>query len=113
MECGDDLDEVLQGSAQAIQTPDDQGVPFPHVANCIVQALPLCGSSTHRVGVDFYAAGACELILLQVEVLVLGRDPGKLRALAMTAASAGLRLTYDRSRSTVEPGNRGYLGDVR
>ena len=30
----------------------------------------------------------------------------------MTAPLAGLRLTDDPSRSTVEPGNGGYLGDV-
>ena len=30
----------------------------------------------------------------------------------MTAPPAGLRLTNDPSRSTVEPGNGGYLGDV-
>ena len=32
--------------------------------------------------------------------------------LALTAPPAGLRLTNDPSRSTVEPRSRGYLGDV-
>ena len=73
---GHHLDQVLERAAQAIEPPDDEGVPFPEIGEDVLQDGPLGLRATGRFLVDLAAAGLLQRIELQVEGLFPGRDPG-------------------------------------
>jgi hypothetical protein len=70
------FDQVLEGSAQAIKAPDDEGDALPQIADGLVQDGPGRLRSTRRFSVDLAAAGLRERIELQIKGLFPGRDPG-------------------------------------
>ena len=57
VEACDRLDEVLEGAAEPVQVPDNEGVALPDVVEGFVQTYPLCLCSGGRVGED--PAAAC------------------------------------------------------
>ena len=75
-QCRDHLDQVLERPTQAIETPDDERIPFPEIAEDLVQLWSLGFRPTGGLGIDLAAAGLLQRIQLQVESLFSGRDPG-------------------------------------
>ncbi len=73
---GDDLQQVLQRAPQPVQPPHDEGVAGPKEGERLVQPRPLRPGAADRVGEQAPAAGLLERVALQVERLLLGRDPG-------------------------------------
>ena len=63
-------------AAQAIELPDGEGVPRPEEGDRSVQADSFIFGAAGDVGEDPRAAGLLEGILLEIEVLVAGRDAG-------------------------------------
>ena len=49
VEVGDRLDEVLEGAAKPVQSPDDQAVAFPEVAERLVKTYALCLGAACRI----------------------------------------------------------------
>ena len=71
VQAGDGLDEVVEGSAEAVEPPDDQGVAVPDVVEGFVQPGALCLCSACGVGEDLGAAYLLQGILL-IKGLVCG-----------------------------------------
>src|SRR4051794_7141578 len=68
----DGLDEVLEGAAQPVQPPDNQGVVCTQMGECLSEARAVRDGSGDRVGVDVLAAGRCQGVLLEGEGLIKG-----------------------------------------
>ena len=88
LEGGDDLDEVPQGAAQAVQAPDDQGIAGAHVGQRLREAGPLGGRAALGIGEHTLTAGSLEGILLQGEGLLVGRDAGVANQHALLSQNA-------------------------
>jgi hypothetical protein len=41
-QCGDGVDQMAKTSPQPIQSPDNQRIPFPQVADRLSKTRPLC-----------------------------------------------------------------------
>jgi hypothetical protein len=52
VQAGDGLDEVVEGSSEPVEPPDDQGVACPDVVEGFVQPGALCLCSACGVGED-------------------------------------------------------------
>ena len=67
------FNEVLERAAKPIEPPDDEDVPFPEEVQGFLQAFALLLGPADCISEDFDTAGRFERVLLEVEVLVLGR----------------------------------------
>src|SRR5215469_10269047 len=68
------LDEMLQGTAKPVQLPHDQRVSFAGVINGFGQTSARIDSAAGNIAEDLFAPGFMESVLLQVRILVSGRD---------------------------------------
>src|SRR4051794_12098674 len=71
----DRLNEMLKGSAKAVQPPNGNGVSCANVGDRLIEPLALCLCPACGVGEDFGAASFLERVQLQIQGLVSGRDP--------------------------------------
>ena len=63
------LDQVFQRAAQAIEPPDNEGVPFPQIPEDVLSYRTFCFRSARGFLIDLAAAGLFEGIQLQIEGL--------------------------------------------
>src|SRR5271166_432432 len=70
------LEEVLQRPPEAVELPDHELIAGPQIGQGPLQAGPLGPGPAGLVGVDLLAARGLQGILLEVEILLDGRDPG-------------------------------------
>src|SRR3954467_1736166 len=71
-ELPDSLEEMGEGAAEPVQTPDDQGVARTQMGECLSEARAVRDGSGDRVGVDVFAAGRRQRVLLECKGLVKG-----------------------------------------
>jgi hypothetical protein len=76
VQLGESFDEILEGAAKPIQAPDDKDIPLPEEVHGILQAFAFVLCPADCVGEDFDATGRFQRVLLQAEVLILGRNTG-------------------------------------
>ena len=72
IELADQVDQLLKRSCQAVQAPYDQSVAASHVVQSSVQSAAFILRSAGHVVKDSLAAGFCQFISLQTEVLIAG-----------------------------------------
>jgi hypothetical protein len=72
IQAGDGLDEVVEGTAEPVEPPDDQGVGLPDVVEGFVQPGALCLCSGCGVGEDLGTACLLQGVLLEIKGLVCG-----------------------------------------
>jgi hypothetical protein len=76
VQISDSFDEVFEGATKAVEAPDDQGIPCLDVVEGIIQSPPFRFDPAYGVGEDFQATCCTERVLLEVEMLFCGSDPG-------------------------------------
>jgi hypothetical protein len=72
---GHRLDQMLEGTPQAVEAPDDEGMSRSRVGQGFLQGFSLDQSPTGGLGEDLAAAGLGQGIQLEVENLLPGGDP--------------------------------------
>jgi len=67
----DGLNQVREGVGEAIQAPDNQGVPVSEVGECLIEPWALLFGAGNLVGEDVSvcAAGLAERIQLEIKIL--------------------------------------------
>ena len=68
----DGVDEVSEGTAEPVQPPDDKGVACSQVGECLRQPRPIRNRAGDRVGIELFAAGRRQGVLLESKGLVKG-----------------------------------------
>ena len=71
---GDRLDQVLERAPQPVELPNDESVAGPEEGDHFGQSDAFVLDTAGDVGEELLAAGLLERVLLEIEVLVLGRD---------------------------------------
>lgn len=71
-----EVDEVLHGTAEPVEFPDDEGVASANLLERFRQAWSIGLGATDGVLEDLLAARLGQCLVLQSEVLVCGRDAG-------------------------------------
>ena len=66
LEFGDDLDQVFEGAAESVQSPDNQRVSLPYVEEGVVESSATLLRSGDDIGVDRLATIVRERILLEI-----------------------------------------------
>jgi hypothetical protein len=66
---------MFEGTAKAIQLPDDEGVALPCVGQSFGQAAPVIFGTARPVIENPFTSGVLQRILLEVHILVSRRDP--------------------------------------
>jgi hypothetical protein len=69
------FDEMLQGTAEPVQLPNDQRVPVAGVINGFSQASARIDGAAGNITEDLFAPGLLESVLLQVRILIGGGNP--------------------------------------
>ena len=67
LELPDGLDEVPDAAAQAVELPDDEGVPLPEVCEGLIEPRPLGTCTAGLVREDLLATGAVQGVGLEIE----------------------------------------------
>jgi hypothetical protein len=70
------LDELGEGSAEAIEAPDHEGVTGADILEGLGESGPVCFGTTRRIAEDLLALCCLQSIELQGEILIVGRDAG-------------------------------------
>ena len=70
----DHLDELPQGSGQAVESPHDEGVPRAEAVKDLGQLRPIGPSAAGTLDEDPVAAGGGQLVDLEVGALIDRRD---------------------------------------
>jgi hypothetical protein len=70
------LNEMLQGTAEPVQLPHDQGVSFSRVLDGFGQTSAGIDGTAGDIAEDLFASGLLESVLLQIRILVGGGNPG-------------------------------------
>ena len=65
-------DQMRQGATQPVESPDNKGIAFPNIAECLFQSLSLCLCTACCIGEDAVAPCVMQGVLLQIEGLFLG-----------------------------------------
>src|SRR5512147_1712080 len=65
---------VLERAPQPVELPDDEGIAGPEEGERFGQSDAFVLGTAGDVGEELPAAGLLERVLLEIEVLVLGRD---------------------------------------
>ncbi len=78
-----------QGSAEPVQSPDDDGVPRTDLVQQCIEARASVELAGGLVGEDPCASGLAEGVVLQVLVLVEGRDAGVAEQVAVRLTTQG------------------------
>jgi hypothetical protein len=75
-EVGDHLDEMAEGSPEAIEFPNQQHIALTEMRQCLLQDRPFGTRPTDDFLIDLPTALLAQGIQLQGQVLVVGTDPG-------------------------------------
>jgi hypothetical protein len=93
-QAGDDVDQMTQGAAEAVEFPDDQGVAGPQLVEDLLEGGSVGAGAAGGLGEHPVAAGRREGVDLELGVLVGGGDAG----IAEQMTHAADRLTTVRQR---------------
>lgn len=74
IELGQQVNQGSKGTAQTIESPDNEDIPFPDMLQCSGQSRPMGLGATGRVSKDLITASGLQGIQLEMERLVFGRD---------------------------------------
>ena len=76
LELSHGLDQVPDAATQAVELPDDEGIPLPEVCEGLIEPRPRGTGTTGLVREELLAPRSRERVGLQIERLVLGRNTG-------------------------------------